>query len=257
MIKPSRTLAKLRSGGVATCTKINLADPRAVEIAAQAGFDCIWLDMEHVPNGIGVIEQQALAARADDSDSLVRVARGAYSSYVRPLESGATGIMVPHVMSAQDARDIVRMTRFHPIGRRPLDGGNTDGAFSAMDLSDYLRQANEERMLIVQIEDYEPLSELDEIASVAGIDMLFFGPGDFSHSLGIPGEFDDPRVIDAKRRVADAAIKHGKFAGTVGSLANAQELIDMGYRFISIGADVVSLVEYFKNIAAGWQRILN
>ena len=127
---PSKTLAKLRGGLPACSTKLNLSDPRAAQIAAMAGFDCIWLDMEHVPNGIAAIEAQMLAARVHGADSLVRVARGSYSAYVRPLELGATGIMVPHVMSLADAQNVVRMTRFHPIGRRPLDGGNADGDYT-------------------------------------------------------------------------------------------------------------------------------
>lgn len=251
----SKTLAKLRAGGVALCTKINLADARAVEICAQAGFDCVWLDMEHVPNDITTIERQTLAARAENADSLVRVMRGPYSNYIRPLELGATGIMVPHIMSAQDAREVARMTRFHPIGRRPMDGGNSDGAYTALDLNEYMHIANSERMVIVQIEDFEAMDELDAIAEVEGIDMLFFGPGDFSHSLGIPGNFDDSRLLDARARIAEVARSSGKFAGTVGGLGNAAELMALGYNFISVGADVVALVNYYKGIIEGFAAI--
>ena len=254
-MKPSKTLGKLRAGKAVTCTKINLEDTRTVEIAALAGFDCIWSDMEHVPNGIGVIEKQVLACKAHDADSLVRVARGGYSDYIRPFEMGATGIMVPHLMGLEDAKQVVRMTRFHPIGRRPLDGGNSDGDFTAAELGEYIYHANHECMLVVQIEDPEPLSELDAIAALEGIDMLFFGPGDFSHSLGVPGCFDDPRLLDARKRVAEAALRHGKFAGTVASPDNAPDLLDMGYRFLSVGADVLALTQYFSLQLSEMQKI--
>ena len=75
------------------------------------------------------------------------------------------------------------MTRFHPIGRRPLDGGNADGAYCRVDTLDYMNQANDQRFVIVQIEDPEPLSDLDAIAALDGIDMIFFGPADFRHAV--------------------------------------------------------------------------
>ncbi len=245
-MRPSRTLNKLRTGQPAFCFKLNLADARAAEIAALAGFDCLWVCQEHVPNDLRVIEQCIWAAKAHDADVLVRVARGSYSDYIRPLEMDAAGIMVPHCMSADDARQVARMTRFHPLGRRALDGGNADAAYCGIGLEEYTRQANAERFVMVQIEDPEPLAELDAIAAVPGIDMLFFGPGDFSHALGVPGRLDDPRLVQARRDVAQAARRHGKFAGTAASPANVRELMDMGYQFLSIGADVAGLASYCR-----------
>ncbi|HNX33337.1 MAG TPA: aldolase/citrate lyase family protein [Kiritimatiellia bacterium] len=253
-MRPSRTLAKLRSGGIASCFKLNLSDARAVEIAALAGFDCLWTDMEHVPNDLSVIEKGIWAAKAHDTDVLVRVSRGGYSDAIRPLEMDAAGIMVPHVMSLADAQAVVRMTRFHPLGRRPVDGGNADGAYCGTDFGDYLKQANEQRFVIVQIEDPEPLAELDDIAALPGIDMLFFGPGDFSQGIGAPGQWDHPKLLEARRRVAAAALSHGKFAGTVACPANLDELVALGYRFLSMGADVVGLSQYCNALMAEFSK---
>lgn len=252
LLRPSRVLAKLRSGQVASCVKLNLSDARVAEIAAACGFDCIWLDMEHVPNSIEAIENQVRAAKIHNVDALIRTRRGSYSDLVLPLEMDGAGIMVPHVMSAKDARQVAWQTRFHPVGRRALDGGNADGAYCAATTEEYIAHANRERFVIIQIEDPEPLAELDEIASIEGIDMLFFGPGDFSQGIGAPGKFDDPRIADARHRIAVAAKKHGKFAGTVGSIASLPGLVDMGYQFISVGADVVGLREYFSKIASSF-----
>jgi 4-hydroxy-2-oxoheptanedioate aldolase len=102
----------------------------------------------------------------------------------------------------------------------------------------------------VQIEDPEPLAELSAIAALPGIDMLFFGPGDFSHGIGAPGAWDDPRLLEARHQVAEAALAHGKFAGTVASPDNLDELIALGYRFLSMGADVIGLAEYCGSIMA-------
>ncbi len=253
-MRPSRVLAKLRSGEVVNCFKLNLADARAMEIAALAGFDCLWTDMEHVANDYSVIEKGIWAAKSQDVDVMVRVPRGSYSDYIRPLELDASGIMVPHLMGLADAKAVVRMTRFHPVGLRPVDGGNADGAYCGVEFVDYLKQANDQRFVVVQIEDPEPLEDLEAIAALPGIDMLFFGPGDFSHSIGAPGVWDHPRLLDARRRVAEVARAHGKFAGTVGSPANMDELVALGYRFLNLGADVVGLSQYCNSIIAEFTK---
>ena len=104
-LRKSRVLKKLRNGETAISFKTNLSDPRAVEIAAMNGFDCIWTCMEHVPNSIEQVEHQIMACKAYDTDIVLRVRRGSYSDYVVPLEMDATGIMVPHIMSAEDATE--------------------------------------------------------------------------------------------------------------------------------------------------------
>lgn len=247
-MRPSRVLKKLRSGEVATCLKINLADSRVIEIAAMSGFDCLWADMEHVANDWSMIEKQILAAKVYDVDMIVRVSRGSYSEMIKPLELDAAGIMIPHVMSLQDAKRIVRHSKFHPLGLRPLDGGNADALYTHLPLDEYMVQANEQRFNILQIEDSEPLDELEEIISIPGLDMIFFGPGDFSQSIGAPGQMDHPRILETRKRIADLAVKNGKFAGTVGGLGNFEELVQMGYSFVSLGADVVGLQQYCQNI---------
>ncbi len=240
-MRPSRVLRRLRAGEVVNCYKLNLTCGRVAEIAARMGFDCVWADMEHVPNDWAAIERQIWAAKTCDVDTLVRVARGGYSDYIRPLEMDASGIMVPHIMSLEDAENVVRMLRFHPVGRRPVDGGNADGGYCFVDFLEYLEQANQERFVVFQIEDPEPLDELEAIAALDGYDMLFFGPGDFSHGIGAPGQWDHPKITETRKRVAEVATAHGKFAGTTGGVANVGEYVDMGYRFVSIGADVYAV----------------
>ena len=254
-LRPSVVLKKLRAGAVASCVKLNTQDARVAELASLCGFDCVWTDMEHVANDFGAVENQILASKAHNVDCMVRVARGSYSDHVRPLELDASGIMVPHIMNLEDAKRVVWMTRFHPQGRRALDGGNADGSYCLVDTKDYVAQANRERFLMIQIEDPEPMEELDAICSLEGIDIIFFGPGDFSQGIGDPGNFSNPKLIDARRRVAQTAVKYGKFAGTVGSPGNIKELHEMGYRFISVGADIVGLVNYFREMAGAFRGL--
>ncbi len=249
-MRPSKVLKRMRAGEIATCIKLNISSTRAVELAAMCGFDCVWVDMEHVPSGIDFIEQAVNAAKAHDCDLLTRVPRGGYGNYIKPLEADSTGIMVPHLMGLEDAKTIQYYTKFHPIGRRPIDGGNADGGFCLIDPKEYCEQANRERFVIVQIEDPEALDDLEEICALPGLDMLFFGPADFSQGAGIPFQWDHPLLAETRKRVAETARRHGKFAGTVGGPGNFQALADEGYTFINLGADVVALAEYFQNISS-------
>jgi len=248
-------LKKMRAGDFVISVKTNRADPRIIEIATLCGYEAVWLDLEHIYNDWHTIENQIRAAKMHGMDPIVRVTRGSYSDLIRPLEANAAGIIVPHIMSLADARQVVNQTRFHPIGRRPVDGGNADGAYCMIDFIDYIKSSNEQKALIVQIEDPEPLADLEAIAELDGIDMLFFGPGDFSHGIGAPAQFDHPLVIETRKRIARVAREHGKLAGTVGTVANLPELLDMGYQFINIGADVLGLVDYFRGLTTEIQAI--
>ena len=253
-MSPSKVLEKLRAGKIVNCFKVNIGATESVELAALAGYDSVWLDMEHVPTDWDVLDKEILAAKAYGVDAMVRVVRGPYSNYIRPLELDAAGIMVPHVMSEADARDVVRMTRFQPVGRRPIDGGNRDGAYCQIDMVEYTRQANAGRFVIVQIEDPEPLDDLEGICSVEGIDMIFFGPGDFSHGSGILGQWDHPKIAQALRLIAEAARAHGRFLGAAAGLDGIPALIELGYQFFSVGADVVGLGEYCRDQIAKFRK---
>lgn len=251
-MRKSRVLSKLRDEGKPSCFKVNFKDGQVAELASMCGFDCIWVDQEHIGSDWSILQSYVWATKSHDVDLMVRVARGSYSDYIRALEMDATGILVPHIMSAQEARDVVHMTRFHPIGRRPVDGGNGDGAYTILDFHEYLEASNREKFIVLQIEDPEPLTELEEIAQVEGYDMLFFGPGDFSQGIGAPGQWDHPLLIETRKRIAEVAKKYGKYAATVGSPDNLEELYAMGYDFVSLGADVVGLKNYCTSLAGAF-----
>jgi 4-hydroxy-2-oxoheptanedioate aldolase len=228
--------------------KLNLADPRIVELCGLAGFSAVWICSEHVGNDWFNLENQVRAAKLYDMDTIVRVEKGSYSDYVKPFEADATAIMVPHVTTAEEARHIVEITRFQPLGRRAMDGGNVDGAYCQIPLKDYISHSNSERVLIFQIESPQALENVEKIAAVPGFDMLLFGPGDFSHLLGKPGEINDPAVVAARKRVAAAARAHGKFAMSPGLIAPRPLLQQEGYHMFNLGADVIGFGQYAKDI---------
>lgn len=253
--RKSRVLEKIRAGRKAISYKMNLSCPRVAEIAAMSGFDAIWICQEHVPTDHGTMCAQINAAKMFDCDCIVRVAKGSYSDYIRPLEADASGIMIPHLMSLEEAKEIIHTVRFQPLGRRPVDGGNADGLYCKFDFRDYIRFMNENRLVIVQIEDPEPLNELDAICQLDGIDMIFFGPGDFSHAIGHPAEFDHPEVQRVRKLVVDTAHKYGKFAGTV-SVPSLQQCYLEGYDLVNCGADVVAISNNCSDIMKNYNELI-
>ncbi len=250
----SRVLDKLRAGKKALCYKSNLSCPRVAEIVGMHGFDALWICQEHVPTDHATVENFIRAGKIWNMDVIVRVPKGSYSDYIHPLESDAAGIMVPHLMSLAEAEHIARTTRFAPTGLRPLDGGNADGMYCLLGTGEYMRFVNENRLIIVQIEDPEPLAELDAICRVPGIDMIFFGPGDFSQSIGSPGNFGHPEIARVRRLVVETAHRHGKFAGTV-SVPSLGECFAEGYDFVSCGADVSAIGANCANIRKMYDEV--
>jgi len=254
-VRPSRLLKKIRAAQIPTCLKLNLADARVVEMAGLAGADSVWLCHEHVPNDWLNIEHMTRAARIYDMDCIVRVSKGSYSEYVKPFEAGATGIMVPHVTTPEEARHIVEMTRYQPLGRRPIDGGNIDGKFCQIPIADYIAQCNREQFLILQIESPEALENVERIAAVPGFDGLLFGAGDFSHLIGKVGQVNSPETSAARTRVAAVARANGKFAMTPGLIAPWEVQSAEGYNVFNLGADVIGLGDYFRNKVAEFGKL--
>ncbi len=240
-MRPSRVLREVRNGTVASVAKINIMHPAVIDLCGLAGFSAVWVCGEHGTTDWSMMEHCIRAAKNHDMDVIARVPKGCYSDYIKPFECDASGIMVPHVQSAEEARYIVDSVRAHPIGRRPIDGGNTDGNYCQHTAADYLRFLNEEKILILQIESPEAVENVDEIAAVPGFDFLLFGPGDYAHRIGKHGQVQDPEVLAARKKVEDATKKHGKMGFAVAVPVGPEELKDRGYFCKSIASDVVTL----------------
>lgn len=245
-MRTSRVLREIQEGVLASCLKINITHPNVVELAGLAGASAIWLCNEHVPNDWREIEHCIRAAKIHDMDVIVRVSKGAYSDYVKPFEADASGIMVPHVANAEEARKIVEMCRFHPIGKRALDGGNADGSFCQAPMAEYLETSNREKYLILQIESPEAVDAIDEISAVPGYEFLLFGPGDYSHRIGHAGNIQHPDVAAAREKVEIAAQKFGKQLFAVAAGGTPQEQLARGYTISNVGSDVWGLGESFR-----------
>lgn len=248
MIK-SKVIEKIKNGETAISIKTNFMNPPIVEQMGHMGFDCVWICQEHLWANPETLANMIKSARLTNMDAMVRIEKGGYFSASKPLEMGAKGIMVPHVTTPEEAEFWVRSAKFHPEGRRAMDGVNADADWGMADFKDYLEFSNEQTFLMLQIEDKEALDQLEDIIKVENVDIFFVGPGDLSQSFGFPGEIERKEVQEAVKRVGELCQKYGKAAGApAGSLSRAEELMDMGYRFLNIGADLILLLNGLKGL---------
>src|SRR4051794_40924146 len=187
-----------------------LCHPKLIEIVGQhGGYDAVWLDQEHAALSIAQIEQGCLAARAVGLDSFVRLTATDYATTMRPLEAGACGIMAAQVRSAAETEQIVRWAKFQPRGLRGFNGAGIDGQYGSLPPDEYTATANASSLVIIQIEHEDAVREVEQIAAVPDVDVLFVGPADLTQSMGILGQWEHPRLWEAIERVARAARAHG------------------------------------------------
>lgn len=250
-MRPSRVKEKLTRGEPVLITCCHFVDPSVYELVSLMGFDGIWLDLEHHPTSDETASSLMRAARVGASDIIARPAKGEFMRMGRLLEAGAQGIMYPRCESAEEAEDLVRWAKFAPQGQRGVDGANGDNPYCAIPMIPYLKAANQNTLLITQLESPAALDQAAEIARVPGVDVLMLGPGDLSVIAGIPFQFDHPLILDAYKRVADAAISAGKWWGTVsGSPDHTKMLMDRGARFICHGCDLIMVKQGMEQIQA-------
>jgi 2-keto-3-deoxy-L-rhamnonate aldolase RhmA len=257
-MRTNRILARLREGGATLVASPSSYDsPKIVEMLGLLDFDGVWIDMEHMDYGYEHVFNMGLACRATQMEAMVRIRRGAYWSYSRALEAGATGLMVPHCRSAADAAEMVRWTRFHPQGLRGMDGVEPLADYGLTPMAEYMAHANNETFLAVQIEDREAVDDIDAIAATPGVDILFVGPGDLSQSYGIPLQTQHPLMLNAIAQVAQAAARHGKWWGLpVGSAEIAAHYHAQGARFFACGAAIIILQQGFRRIREEFAPLL-
>jgi 2-keto-3-deoxy-L-rhamnonate aldolase RhmA len=233
--------------------------PKVIEIVGQSGgYDAVWLDQEHAGLTISQIEEAARAARGAGLDSFVRLSATDYATVMRPLEAGAGGIMAAQVRSVRETADIVRWAKFHPQGLRGVNSTGVDGRYGTLPLIEYMQRANEATLIAIQIEHFEAVEEVEKIAAAPQVDVLFVGPADLAQSMGVPGQWDHPRLWEAIERTAKAA----KAAGIAWAIlprdaAYARRCVDLGCGMLSIGLDVWALQRGLKAVAAEYASVGN
>lgn len=215
-MRPNPTKEKLRRGEMAVGMMLLGADPHVVGVLAATGYDFVMFDQEHTSLSFERLEHLVHAADAAGITPMTRVSSGSRSDILRALETGVRGLMVPMVESATAAADAARFARYSPAGERGVYFLGYPSGYGGRTLAEHFAATNDALLLIAQIETAAGAENAAAIAATPGIDMLFIGPADLSQSLGVPGELEHPRVIEATESTLRAARAAGKWSGVMG-----------------------------------------
>ncbi|HWM47264.1 MAG TPA: HpcH/HpaI aldolase/citrate lyase family protein [Xanthobacteraceae bacterium] len=222
------------------------------EVISDSGFDWILLDTEHSPNELPGLVTQLQASGRGTATPVVRAAWNDMVLIKRILDIGAQSILIPYVQTPDEAKRAVTSVRYPPRGMRGVAGASRASRYGRV--NDYLRKADDEICLLVQVETKSALDQIEAIASVEGVDGVFIGPADLSASLGHLGNPQHPEaqaaIQDAARRLA----KVGKAAGILtGVEAEARRYIEWGYNFVAVGTDTVLLARAADALAKSFK----
>lgn len=250
-MRPSRVRQRWEQDRAAFVTTVHLTDPSVAELASLMGFDCIWIDMEHHATSVTTAAQMMRAVRAGGgADVMARPGKGELMRMARMLEAGAQGILYPRCDDADEAKQVVRWAKFAPLGERGFDGANADNAYATGGApADYTAQANATTWLAVQIESPDAAAQARAIAEVEGVDLLFFGPADYSLLSGRAANFQHPETLAAMKQVCADALAAGKRFGTLCfSPDHARQMLDAGATLIGAGGDIGLVRQGFERL---------
>jgi 2-keto-3-deoxy-L-rhamnonate aldolase RhmA len=250
MIFKNRMKQALKDGKVAFGPMVSeIRSPGIALLFAQAGFDFFFIDMEHSCFTMETLSDMILAARAANIPAVVRPSSRKSHEYLsRPLDIGASGLLVPQIQTREDAENVVRWCRYHPLGERGMALSRQHTFFESGNTAETMAQLNDEVFIALQIEHRDAIDNLSDILSVQGIDAAFVGPEDLAASLGKPGQTSHPDVEQAVRRVIEVSRDKGIIPGIhTGSVDKAKYWIDQGMSFIGFGTDIKLILQVSKN----------
>jgi 4-hydroxy-2-oxoheptanedioate aldolase len=236
----NRALERLKNGEIALGVGVRLA--RSVEIAKMmraSDFDWLFIDLEHGSLSLETVSQISISAADNNIALIVRVPVGQWDIASRALDSGALGIVLPHIDNVEDAREAVHHLRFPPVGHRGTLGGMPHYDYLPTRAAQVAEEVNAVTLIAAMIESPEGVRNAEAIVAIDGIDVLFIGANDLAEGMGLSGQLDHPDVGAAVEEIARAAAAQGKYAG-IGGIGNEdlmRRYIGLGMRFILGGND--------------------
>ncbi|WP_455285529.1 HpcH/HpaI aldolase family protein [[Eubacterium] cellulosolvens] len=237
----------LKRGEIAFGTWVSIGNPDVAEILANLGFDWLVFDTEHGPLSIETVESMIQATSGTDVVPLIRVGGNDMILIKRALDIGAYGVVVPLVNNREDAKNAVAYTRYPPKGVR--GAGPRRCSMYGMRAKEYFDWADREILTIVQVETAQAVENIEEIITVDGVDVFFIGPTDLTTSLGVRGEQDHPKFIEALDRVLEAGREHGVSGGIMTySLEQARRALERGFKFVTLSVDFRHLIQGAKGM---------
>jgi 2-dehydro-3-deoxyglucarate aldolase/4-hydroxy-2-oxoheptanedioate aldolase len=225
--------------------------PGVAKMAALAGAEFALFDMEHTGLGLETLKTMVATCRGLGIAPMTRVPRGEYHFLARALDTGCHGVMIPMVESVAQARAIVEATHYPPRGRRGAAFGFANDDYEAGEVKAKIRRLDARNLVIAQIETERGLENVEAIAAVDGIDVLWVGHFDLTNFLGIPAQFDNPRYLNSIKRIVAAGRKHKKGLGFMPTDANwTRQYRKLGFNMLAAGTDPAILINGWKSILA-------
>jgi 2-keto-3-deoxy-L-rhamnonate aldolase RhmA len=253
-VKTNHVKRALRAGQPTAGTWISLCSSISAEIMSRAAFDWLLIDMEHGHGDYQTLLGQLQAIEGSDAIPIVRVQWNDPAIIKRVLDLGAYGVMVPWIGNRAEAEAAVRAAKYPPEGIRGIAGSHRAGGYGRH-AAEYWKRANEEILVVIQIETATAVAEIEDIVKIPGIDVLFIGPADLSTSLGYLGNPGAPAVQAAMERVEVAAKSQGIALGNITrSWDQARELYKRGYQFLTLCSETALLVQGAQEVLARFTR---
>jgi 2-keto-3-deoxy-L-rhamnonate aldolase RhmA len=237
--------SRLKRGDLLVGTMISeVRNPNVAYMLAQSGFDFFIIDNEHGSYSPETLSDLMAAARGTGIAPIVRIPEIRRETILKPLDSGAAGLLVPQVNTAEQAREIMTHAKYPPAGNRGVALRRAHSLYKKVVAAEYLKRANEETFIAVQAETPTAIENLEAIVSVPGVDAVFVGPFDLSVSLGIPGETNHPRELEAINRVVEVCRKHRRVSGIqLFDLKALKTWVEKGMRFVAYSSDIALLAD--------------
>lgn len=236
----------LRGDALVLCLALlNTRTPDVPAIAAAAGYDAVYVDLEHTATSLETAGMLCASAVGAGIAGLVRVPSQEPSLIARVLDNGAVGVIVPHIDSAEEAQAVVDAARFPPVGHRSISGPSAVSGYQPLPAPELARVLESRTVVAVMVETPAAVADADAIAAVDGIDLVLIGPSDLTAEMGIHGDFENEHFHNAVRSVAAACRNHGVALGVAGikSLDLLERFVGLGLRFVSAGTDVGMMTE--------------
>lgn len=244
-MRENKVKKALANGEVVIGTMISeVRGPGIITMLATAGYDFVYIDMEHSSYSIETVADMIAVSKAHDIVTIVRTPGLSRLALSRPLDAGAEGLLIPQVETEEEVKQIVEYTKYYPLGERGMALRRAHSNFAQVKTADYIKLANEETLIVIQIESERAINDLEKLVRVEGVDAAFIGPADLSQSYGIPGQTGDPRITAALERFIRVCNDHGVAPGIhVYDMESAKKWIDAGMRLIAYSNDISMIVD--------------
>lgn len=257
MLKQNFVLEKLRAGKPVLGTWCVIPSIHALDVICSAGLDFVIIDAEHGPISFETAQAMCMACESRAVSPLMRVGGVNAGDILRALDIGVHGVQVPNIESAEQVRQVVKHSKFPPLGERGFSPFVRSGGYALENAQSITETANKNTLLAVNIEGPAAIEELDAILDCQALDVVFVGLFDLSKALGIPGQVSHSRVKKLLRETCDKILRAGKWPGTIATSPQAlDEYLDMGIRYLPYLVDCEMLRSAYRQISRHFEAVV-